>query len=287
MAPSARTRTEWCGVGRTRLVALFTAVSLMFAGAACSADETAELPTGVYVGFNQGQRLLRFEQELGAPVELVVTMADSRSPEAMSSSVYGQFAASDAYLPDLSDRLDVVVSVPLAFGPGGLARTAGGREVIGRNLRATADGRHDDDFRLVADYLVNAGFEDAIIRLGHEFDSDWAPYSARDNSDAYIAAFRHVHDVLTAESPAFLFDWTSMVPYFVEHGPAAYPGDDVVDVIGIDAYWRAPSPSRTRNGTACSSQLSKPILILPEIAGSPCHIPNGGARSPTIHGSST
>jgi hypothetical protein len=242
MALSAGTRTEQSGVQRGRLASLFTAVSLMVAGAACSADETTESPVGVYVGFNRGDRLLRFEEELGAPVQLVVTMADSRSPEAMNSSVYGQFAAADAYLPDLSDRLDVVASVPLAFGAGGMARTEEGRAAVERNLRATAAGRHDDDFRLVAEYLVDAGYDDAVIRLGHEFDGDWAPYSARGNADAYIAAFRHVHDVMTAVSPEFRFDWTSMVPYFVEHGPVAYPGDDVVDVIGIDAYWRDVDP---------------------------------------------
>ena len=91
---------------------------------------------------------------------------------------------------------------------------------------------------------MDAGYEDAIIRLGHEFDGDWAPYSARDNADAYVAAFRHVHDVMTAESPAFRFDWTSMVPDFLEYGPAAYPGDDVVDIIGIDVYWRDAEPDQ-------------------------------------------
>jgi hypothetical protein len=218
---------------------------LAIVGASCSADdESPEGLLGVYVGFNEGERLLEFEEDLGAPVDLVVTMADSRAPDAMVSSVWGQFAAPDAHLPDLSDRLQVVVSVPLAFGPGGMAQTEDGRAAIGSNLRAVAAGRYDDEFRLVAGHLVDAGYEDAIIRLGHEFDSDWAPYSSRDNEDAYVAAFRHVHDVLTEESPAFRFDWTSTLAHFVKHGPAAYPGDDVVDVIGLDVYWRDPAPMR-------------------------------------------
>jgi hypothetical protein len=226
-----------------RLVWVLTALSLLVVGTSCSSPTArAQGHLGVFVGFNEGERLLQFEQDLGTPVDLVVTMADSRSPSDMNGSVYGQFAASDAYLPGLSDRLDVVLSVPIAFGPGGMARTEDGRETIGQNLRATADGRHDSDFRLVARYLVAAGYEDAIIRLAHEFDGDWAPYSARDNTDAFIAAFRHVHDVMTAESSAFRFDWTAMVPYFIEHGLVAYPGDDVVDMIGLDVYWRDPEP---------------------------------------------
>jgi hypothetical protein len=196
----------------------------------------------MFVGFNQGERLLAFEEELGVPIDLVMTMADASSPTAMMGSVYGQFAARDAYLPALSDRLDVVVSVPVAFGPGGLPRTEEGRQEVGRNLRAVAAGRYDGEFRVVAEYLVDAGYDDAIIRLGHEFDGDWSPYSARGNADAYIAAFRHVHDVMTDVSPKFRFDWTSMVPYFVEYGPVAYPGDDVVDIIGLDIYWRDAEP---------------------------------------------
>jgi hypothetical protein len=215
----------------------------MMVGAACSEDDDdLNGVLGVFVGFNEEQRLVDFEQDLNAPVGLVVTMADSRSSDAMVSSVWGQFTAPDAYLPTLSDRLQVVVSVPIAFGPGGMAQTADGREAIGRNLNAVADGRHDDEYRLVARYLQDAGYGDAIIRLGHEFDSDWAPYSARDNADAYVSAFRHVHDVLTDVSPDFRFDWTSTVAHFVEHGPEAYPGDDVVDVIGLDLYWRDPAP---------------------------------------------
>lgn len=216
------------------------AVSLLVAG--CSDASASEGEVGVYVGFNQGDRLLQLEEDLGEPIDVVVTMADTRSADAMLSSVHGQFVDADAYLPGLSDRLDVVVSVPLAFGPGGMALTEEGRVEIGANLEAVAGGRYDDDYRLVGEYLVDAGFDDAIIRLGHEFDGDWAPYSARSNAEGYVAAFRHVHDVLSAVSPEFRFEWTAMVDSFVKFGPPAYPGDDVVDLIGIDVYWREPEP---------------------------------------------
>ncbi len=230
------------GTLASRTVGAFAALSLIVVGAACSTDDEPEGLLGVYVGFNQQERLLQFEDDLGAPVDVVVTMADSRSSDAMVSSVWGQFAGPDAHLPDSADRLQVVVSVPVAFGPGGMGRTAEGRAEIGENLRAVAAGRNDGEYRLVAEYLVEAGYGDAIIRLGHEYDGDWAPYSARDNAEAYVAAFRHVHDVLSDVSPSFRFDWTSTAAHFVEYGPAAYPGDDVVDVIGLDIYWRDAEP---------------------------------------------
>lgn len=193
---------------------------------------------GMYVGFDRGDRFHRFERELGTPIRYVVTMADSRSPSAMLSSVWGQFAKSDAYLPKVSNRVDVVLSLPLAFGPGGMGLTASGRSTIRQNLLATAAGRLDGEFRAAARYLKEAGFGDAIIRLGHEFDGDWAPYSARGNNDAYIAAFRHVHNVLKSESAAFKVEWTSMDAHFIQYGPPAYPGNAYVDIVGLDIYWR-------------------------------------------------
>lgn len=195
---------------------------------------------GMYVGFDEGGRFDRFERELGTPIRWAVTMADSRSVAAMKSSVWGQFAAPGAYLPEVAGRVNVVLSMPLAFGPGGMGRTAEGQATIGANLRATAAGRLDGDFREAARYLIDAGYPDAVIRLGHEFDGDWAPYSARNNNEAYIAAFRHVRDVFAAESSGFRFEWTSMSSDFVQHGPPAYPGDKYVDIVGLDIYYRAP-----------------------------------------------
>ena len=193
---------------------------------------------GMYVGFDRGDRFAQFERELGTPIRYVVTMADSRSASAMLSSVWGQFTKREAYLPKVSDRVNVVLSLPLAFGPGGMGMTAAGQNTIRQNLQATAAGSLDGEFRLAARYLKDAGYGDAIIRLGHEFDGDWAPYSARNNNAAYIAAFQHVHDVLKSESAAFRFEWTSMDAHFVQYGPPAYPGNEYVDIIGLDMYWR-------------------------------------------------
>ena len=278
MTRRAPKRTERRTAAAPRSFASFAAALLTVVAAACATDEAAapEGLLGVYVGFNEEQRLLEFEEELGAPADLVVTMADSRAADAMVSSVWGQFVGPDAYLPSLSDRLDVVVSVPIAFGPGGMARTAEGRADIGSNLRDVAAGQHDDDFRLVARYLVDAGYGDAVIRLGHEFDGDWAPYSARDNADAYVAAFRHVHGVLSDESPAFRFDWTSMVAHFVEYGPAAYPGDDVVDVIGLDLYWRDPEPMSDRVWDRRFEPVLQAHLEFAQQRGKPVSYPEWG-----------
>ena len=259
-----------------RVATLLGASSLAIGVSACSTNATAEEHLGIFVGFNQEERLRQIEEDLGRPIDVVVTMADSRSVEAMNSSIYGQFAAPDAYLPGLSERLDVVVSIPLAFGPGGIPLEPDGRAEVQTMLEETASGGHDNDFRLVAEYLVTAGYEDATIRLGHEFDGDWAPYSARGNNEAYIAAFRHVHDVMTAVSPEFQFDWASMVPHFLEYGPDAYPGDDVVDVIGIDAYWRGAEPISDAEWTNRFEPVLRAHLEFAQLHGKPVSYPEWG-----------
>jgi hypothetical protein len=282
MARRTGTRTAWRGVAPLRRHSTLVALALVVASTSCSTESVAEESLGgsgsrgVFVGFNQGERLLQLEQDVGVPFDVIVTMADARSAEAMNGSVYGQFAAPDAYLPGLSDRVNVVVSVPIALGPGGMPRTEDGRATIGTNLRNVAAGQHDADFRLVARYLVDAGYRDAIIRLGHEFDGDWAPYSVRGNLESYITAYRHVHGVLAAESPGFRFDWTSMVPDFVEYGVDAYPGDDVVDIIGIDVYWREPEPISDEQWQRRFEPVLQAHLEFAQARGKPVSYPEWG-----------
>ena len=98
---------------------------------------------------------------------------------------------------------------------------------------------------------MDGGHAHAIIRLGPEQDIAWYPYSVRNgNEDVYISAFRHVVEVLrSVPGNRFLIDYqgngsfdetyTSPRTGITEpYGDAAYPGDDVVDIIGVDVYNR-------------------------------------------------
>jgi hypothetical protein len=105
-------------------------------------------------------------------------------------------------------------------------------------LQSIAAGDHDADFEQLASNLVNLGRGDSDIRLGWEFNGDWYGWSARDPS-AFIDAYRRIAAIFRATSPKFSLDWNgNAVQSACGHNPFAelYPGDDVVDVVGVDAY---------------------------------------------------
>jgi hypothetical protein len=102
-------------------------------------------------------------------------------------------------------------------------------------LAQGATGQFDPHYQELAHRLVSGGYADAFVRIGWEFNGGWYPWTARDHADAYAAYWRRIVLAMRSVHGArFLFDWN---PTTID-GPtdAAYPGDDVVDVIGLDVY---------------------------------------------------
>jgi hypothetical protein len=152
-------------------------------------------------GFLRMNELVEWERRLDSQINWYVGFAGRMSPRAMRSAVFGQVRHRDAALPKVADRMNLVMTVPLAFGRQTVS--SAGTDQIRSNLQETASGAWDEHYRIVARNLVAGGYPDAVIRLGHEFTGGWYPWSAQNNADAYIAAYRHVHQVLASESPQF------------------------------------------------------------------------------------
>jgi hypothetical protein len=124
----------------------------------------------------------------------------------------------------------------------------------------------------------------AYIRLAHEANGNWYPWSANDTNtpDDYIAMWQRVwiiFDQIGLDKSHIQWIWTVNAS---DHGDFIaedyYPGDEFVDWIGIDGYnfgkdyswsdWRSPEmvfePMRQRMQTLSPN---KPIAI-PEVASS-------------------
>jgi beta-mannanase len=95
-----------------------------------------------------------------------------------------------------------------------------------------------------------------LIRFAHEMNGDWYPWSVAQSGgtpDDYVAAYRRVRRIFD-DSGAKQVQWVWSPNVIINGNTEAisrcYPGDDYVDIIGVDGYnfgdapghhWRSPS----------------------------------------------
>ncbi len=85
------------------------------------------------------------------------------------------------------------------------------------------------------------------IRFAHEMNGNWYPWAEQANGNRpgdYVAAWRHVHDLFTAEGARnVLWVWSPNIGY-----PGStplrelWPGDGYVDWLGLVGYDASPTP---------------------------------------------
>jgi hypothetical protein len=214
---------------------------LIVAGVAClatSAQASASTaPVGLYAGPAAVSTLTSFGSWLGAPV----TYATDYVPY------------TDGWSTDFNPQW-------LAGSWGSWVKAAPGRRLVlgvpllengyAGQFSQEAAGAFDSYFTGLGEQLVSHGLANTIIRLGYEANSPTiGPWQATNNPSGYIAAFRHIVGVLRAvPGEQFLLDWNptaGLTPNLPLNSFASfYPGDDVVDIIGLDCYdidWNKPS----------------------------------------------
>ncbi|HWF56438.1 MAG TPA: glycosyl hydrolase [Solirubrobacteraceae bacterium] len=107
-------------------------------------------------------------------------------------------------------------------------------------LARGAAGAFDRDARTLATNLVRAGLGHSIIRLAHEANGTWYPDSIPDTrtGDAeWVQFWRNTALAMRSVPGAhFRFDWTVNANTRDVPLSSFYPGDDVVDIIGVDLY---------------------------------------------------
>jgi hypothetical protein len=150
-------------------------------------------------------------------------------------------------------------------------------------IATCARGGFDQHYRNLARNLRDAGLGDSILRIAWEAHDTWAPWSYHNNVADWRACWRRVASTVKQETPTLRTNWNvgndsgtrTMMREAV--GIAGfenfYPGNDVVDEIGIDCYASPPVDDYTRFFgedvgklgwfVRLSEQLDKP-LSLPE-----------------------
>lgn len=80
-----------------------------------------------------------------------------------------------------------------------------------------------------------------MLRFAHEMNGNWYPWAEGVNGNQpgdYVAAWRHVHDVVAATGAANVqWVWSPNVPYWGSTDLAGlYPGAGYVDIVALDGY---------------------------------------------------
>jgi Glycosyl hydrolase family 26 len=162
---------------------------------------------------------------------------------------------------------------------------------------AGAAGAYVEYARQLAENLVAAGLGDSVIRLAHEANDASSPYwigSTPHDWQLWREFWRRTVIAMRSVPGAhFLFDWC-----ILEGGQPVplrdwYPGDDVVNIIGIDVYdggvpvgvnrwqWLYTQPDGIRDVLRFANAHQKPVSF-PEWGLEPADAQNlGGGDDPT------
>ncbi|MEJ5231642.1 MAG: glycosyl hydrolase [Geminicoccaceae bacterium] len=110
---------------------------------------------------------------------------------------------------------------------------------------ACARGSFDWVWRQVATALTRNNVPDTIIRLGAEANGTWTPYSINGNYAGFKACFRRAVEVMRSVQPRLRFEWSMNRSVYSSKlntlVTQAYPGNDVVDIIGLSFYDHWPA----------------------------------------------
>jgi beta-mannanase len=168
-------------------------------------------------------------------------------------TVYDAFARQAPLPSDLLDRITALGTIPMMtwepWNP-----TGGAAQPL-YSAAQIAGGRYD---AYIATWAKQAAAYNRyfLIRFAHEMNGNWYPWSVGQSGSTpadYVAAYRRVRRIFD-DSGAAQVRWV-WSPNVIINGDTdvisrCYPGDDYVDIIGVDGYnfgdnpghrWRSPT----------------------------------------------
>lgn len=124
------------------------------------------------------------------------------------------------------------------------------------SLAEVAAGKWDDYFRRNAQLLAQTHAGVIDVRTGWEMNGDWFHWNAIKNPDDFIAAFRRFVTVYRSVSDRFRIEWCPNIGTQGIDPERCYPGDEYVDVVGIDWYYK---PAGQGDAAAGFSDSTDPV----------------------------
>ena len=172
---------------------------------------------GVFRGTSLSE-VKTYEQWLGRPVDYVVDFS--------SRDTWQQIADPELLLSEWRDSGYRVVH--------GLAMLP--EKDPSATMAAGARGEYDHWYRQLATRLVAGGQSDAILRLGWEFNLASSRWLA-DDPQVFVTYWRRVVAAMrSVPGQRFEFDWNVNNGRNEVDAMRYWPGDDVVDYVGVDVY---------------------------------------------------
>ncbi|MFJ4776667.1 glycoside hydrolase family 26 protein [Streptomyces sp. NPDC088762] len=239
------------------------AVGLLLTGGALAtpphddsgSDAGSDVAVGAYlhydsVGVERMQELSRWlggtELRAGHTYLPGDTWANIEGPETLRS--WAQWRNEKA------DRL-FVLNVPMLAGNESGAPDAKVAEL----LRSGAQGAFDQHFRRLAERLVALDVPDTVIVLGWEMNGFNYTHRCRPDPENWKKYWRRIVAAMrSVEGQQFGFDFAPNRGIDAIAWTQCYPGDDVVDIIGMDSYDQPP-------GTTFEEQVTQPYGLQQQV----------------------
>ncbi|PJE99617.1 glycosyl hydrolase family 26 [Streptomyces carminius] len=146
---------------------------------------------------------------------------------------------------------------------------------VRRLLARGAGGDFDHHFRTLAGRLVSLGVPDTVIVLGWEMNGTTYTHRCAPDPKAWKAYWRRVVTAMrSVPGQEFRFDFAPSRGRDAVGWTECYPGDDVVDIVGMDSYDQPP-------GETFDDQVNQPYGLRHQVEfaaarGKPVSYPEWG-----------
>jgi len=217
-------------------------------------------PTGVNGG-DTAAHAGAFAAMRGRPNDVVVLFT---ARDSWSSIINPWIGDSPAHFANFAGTW--VISEPMFPDPAAGTTGTALAQWSADHMAACAQHQYDGYYKQIGAWLNSKPSRaNSFVRIGWEFNGTWFSWQATD-PETYQQCFRNEASALLSVDPHARIDWTinahTPLPTASKGDPFdAYPGDDVVDVIGVDTYDQyPPSPTADEFDNQCSMGAPTPGL---------------------------